>query len=515
MSMRSLLRMSKKRFGHSHKVLFEDVTDKSFIHASERDLFSDDSTTGETPSQYSPTPPPPPAPLSSSRMTTKRASSVKRRRSQATRHDKTFLSGDESIMKGGSPLSSSPSMMTTTVPEERPINSLLLVSNVNKWKNWRVRTLWTIILLVGFVTIILAGHMFCALLIVGIQMFSFREIINLTRVPAREKRHMKSFRLLSWYFLLTTLHFFYGDKILEVNRSIGIIRRIFIPLALHHRFISFSLYTAGLVLFVLLLEKGHYKFQFFQFFWTHMTLLVVVVQSHFVIHNVFEGLIWFIMPAMLVIVNDIMAYICGFFFGRTPLIQLSPRKTWEGFIGAWLCTSIFAFFFSRFLMQFDYMTCSYEDYRAFRDIHRICTMAKVFIPVEYEIPGQLNRFLSLFLINWDRVYIAPLQWHALAMALFASLIAPFGGFFASGFKRAFKIKDFGDSIPGHGGITDRFDCQFLMGLFAYLYHTSFIRPNYATVENLLQTIRYLSEQDQLDLFNRFETHLKENLRISS
>ena len=45
------------------------------------------------------------------------------------------------------------------------------------------------------------------------------------------------------------------------------------------------------------------------------------------------------------------------------------------------------------------------------------------------------------------------------MAIFASIIAPFGGFFASGFKRGFKIKDFGDSIPGHGGMTDRMDCQ--------------------------------------------------------
>eukprot|EP00955_Chlamydomonas_euryale_P018869 201247-Chlamydomonas_euryale.AAC.5 len=45
------------------------------------------------------------------------------------------------------------------------------------------------------------------------------------------------------------------------------------------------------------------------------------------------------------------------------------------------------------------------------------------------------------------------------MSVFASLIAPFGGFFASGFKRAFRLKDFGDTIPGHGGITDRFDCQ--------------------------------------------------------
>ena len=46
----------------------------------------------------------------------------------------------------------------------------------------------------------------------------------------------------------------------------------------------------------------------------------------------------------------------------------------------------------------------------------------------------------------------PFQFHIAAMAVFASIIAPFGGFFASGFKRAFKIKDFGDMIPGHGGL---------------------------------------------------------------
>lgn len=34
----------------------------------------------------------------------------------------------------------------------------------------------------------------------------------------------------------------------------------------------------------------------------------------------------------------------------------------------------------------------------------------------------------------------PVQWHAMWLGLFASIIAPFGGFFASGFKRAFKIK---------------------------------------------------------------------------
>ena len=48
------------------------------------------------------------------------------------------------------------------------------------------------------------------------------------------------------------------------------------------------------------------------------------------------------------------------------------------------------------------------------------------------------------------------------LSLFASLVAPFGGFFASGLKRAAQVKDFGDVIPGHGGLTDRFDCGMLM-----------------------------------------------------
>ena len=72
------------------------------------------------------------------------------------------------------------------------------------------------------------------------------------------------------------------------------------------------------------------------------------------------------------------------------------------------------------------------------------------------------------------------------IALFASIIAPFGGFFASGLKRAFKIKDFGDTIPGHGGFLDRFDCHYMIGTFTYVYLATFIRlPN---VEKLTHVI---------------------------
>lgn len=96
-----------------------------------------------------------------------------------------------------------------------------------------------------------------------------------------------------------------------------------------------------------------------------------------------------------------------------------------------------------------------------------CRVSKLYI-YYYQIQKEVTK-----------IWIAPIQLHSLVMACFASLIAPFGGFFASGVKRAFNVKDFGQSIPGHGGMTDRMDCQFLMGFFASIYYQSFIKVRFA------------------------------------
>ena len=47
-----------------------------------------------------------------------------------------------------------------------------------------------------------------------------------------------------------------------------------------------------------------------------------------------------------------MAYIFGISFGKTQLIELSPKKTWEGFIGGSVSTLIAAF-----LVFFIYQEC--------------------------------------------------------------------------------------------------------------------------------------------------------------
>jgi phosphatidate cytidylyltransferase len=101
-----------------------------------------------------------------------------------------------------------------------------------------------------------------------------------------------------------------------------------------------------------------------------------------------------------------------------------------------------------------------------------------------------------------------MQFHMLAFATFASLIAPFGGFFASGLKRTFKVKDFGESIPGHGGITDRMDCQFIMGFFAFMYYQSFVATHHASVGSVLQTaIQGLSTEEQIEVVRGLTKYL--------
>lgn len=376
-----------------------------------------------------------------------------------------------------------------------PSSSTLLVNEESskKWKSAWVRTYTTFLMLGGFVVLFVLGHIPLMMLLVACQVTMFKEVKRLSKVLSTQQ-DLPSFRPLHWYWFFTAMFFSYG-------RVLASYFHYAIP---YHSFISFALYMFGVVVFVLSLEHGYYRYQFEMFAWVHLTLMLIVVQSTVIVVNMFQGLIWFILPALLIIANDTFAYIFGFFFGKTPLIALSPKKTWEGFIGACFSTLLIGFFFSRFLAQFQLMICEKDDLNF---DHPSCAPALPYIPTPWPVPDGVKGLLgALTGDDWSYVLLSPIQWHGLALALFASIIAPFGGFFASGFKRAFDIKDFGASIPGHGGVTDRMDCQILMGLFVFVYYQTFVKIEMDLHGNFLRFQAWPTHH-QLEYYQRIQEYL--------
>eukprot|EP00639_Heterosigma_akashiwo_P004819 CAMPEP_0194570926 /NCGR_PEP_ID=MMETSP0292-20121207/8055_1 /TAXON_ID=39354 /ORGANISM="Heterosigma akashiwo, Strain CCMP2393" /LENGTH=109 /DNA_ID=CAMNT_0039421491 /DNA_START=117 /DNA_END=446 /DNA_ORIENTATION=- len=102
----------------------------------------------------------------------------------------------------------------------------------------------------------------------------------------------------------------------------------------------------------------------------------------------------------------------------------------------------------------------------------------------------------------------PIQGHAVCLALFVSLVAPFGGFMASAIKRAYEIKDFDSIIPGHGGFMDRLDCQFITALFTWVYYNTFIRSKLASVAQLTASAALLDAEGQRSLLAALQKMVK-------
>ncbi|KAK9322326.1 cytidylyltransferase family-domain-containing protein [Lipomyces orientalis] len=386
------------------------------------------------------------------------------------------------------------------IVETKPTSAMM--EKEKKKQNFIVRTVWTVVMMIGFFIFLAAGHIWIMALVTAIQILTFKEVIALANEPAREKK-LPYGKIINWYFLATTIYFLYGESVVYYFKQVVLVDYYLLPFATHHRFISYMLYIIGFMIFVSSLEKGHYKFQFAQFAFTHVTLLLVVVQAHFIMNNIFAGLFWFCLPASLVIINDIFAYLCGITFGRTPLIKISPKKTVEGFVGAWISTIVFGMILSHFLIKWKYMICPITDFSANAWSGLSCEPNPVFVKQTFAVPSFLAK-----LVHRTTYEIAPIHFHVMVMASFASLIAPFGGFFASGLKRTFQIKDFGDTIPGHGGITDRMDCQFLMGFFSYMYYDSFIATHHLRVGSVLETaIQSLTLAEQMQLVSSLHKYL--------
>ena len=370
----------------------------------------------------------------------------------------------------------------------------------SKWSDLYIRTLWSLIMIVCFFLILSMGHFYCAVLVFLIIICIYQELIDIPRYKERNLE-VKNYYLISWSMFLLGLYYFY---IRMLKNKLSYLKKYHFIFMLFrfHNFICFMLYVFVFFIFIQSLTKGYYRYQFRQFAYIHIILLIFGFSSTLIINNIFNGLIWFLLPCSLVIVNDIFAYVWGRMLGKHQLTPLSPKKTWEGFIGGFFTTMVWSYYFTNFLIKYKFILCPVNQItlKPFDILNLTCDNLE-FMKFHYYI-------FDIPILGKYAIPIRTIILHSFAMGMFASLLAPLGGLFASAFKRSIKIKDFADTIPGHGGLTDRMDCQLLNGIFVavWLYQFVFFDEKKA-LSGIIKKISNLNYQEKVQMFN----YLKETL----
>lgn len=149
-------------------------------------------------------------------------------------------------------------------------------------------------------------------------------------------------KYINWYIYFSYNYLCLGRFVSSKLPYLGIEYPLIGRLLIYHNFISFSLFIIGFLSFVLSLKQGFLKYQFRLFGWIIIATLLITTPAWSMCSNTYEGLIYFVLPSMVIVINDIFAYIFGYFFGKHQLIALSPKKTWEGYIGGAVSTCLFS-----------------------------------------------------------------------------------------------------------------------------------------------------------------------------
>ena len=253
-----------------------------------------------------------------------------------------------------SPDTGSPRRRAPSLPE----GVRLEVDSKSKWRSFRTRAVSAVCMVGLLVACLLGGHVPTIAMIFVVQGLMVRELFA-AAVEVRKEKDLPWFRLQQWYFYGATVFFTYG-RFLKAKMAQGMGDAVGggeIVCSSRTTPSSATSVMFGFVLFVLSLRKGLYVYQFGQFAWTHMIIATVLIQSSCFVGNVLEGLIWFVFLVAIVFLNDIAAYSSGSRCGRTPLIKISPKKTWEGFIGGFVITLIISPFAAAWMQRFRWLTC--------------------------------------------------------------------------------------------------------------------------------------------------------------
>ena len=182
-------------------------------------------------------------------------------------------------------------------------------------------------MLLGFAVILAAGQVYTALFILFLNFMVFKEINSLKRNEEKQI-NIPLTKYINWYAYFCVNFYALGVFISDKFPILGQWYRPINFLLTYHHAICCMLAVGLLVGFVVSLKQGYLKYQFRLFGWIVMAMFLAIYQSWYLIHSIFEGMFFYIVPSLLIIVNDIFAYLFGYFFGKTQLIALSPKKTW-------------------------------------------------------------------------------------------------------------------------------------------------------------------------------------------
>ena len=189
----------------------------------------------------------------------------------------------------------------------------------------------------------------------------------------------------------------------------------------HYKYVMILILPVVLILFCFMMAKKEPLREFNTALATVVCVAVILLFKAIpTLRNLDNGFYYLTFAVTACFVTDVAALLFGKAFGTRKLCpNISPKKTVEGAIGGLTCTVIIALIAAILLQKY-------------AGLH----------------------FDIITLVIW---------------AVLVSIIGQFGDLCMSVVKRIAGVKDFGNLLPGHGGILDRFDSHMFAVAFTLVF----------------------------------------------
>lgn len=249
----------------------------------------------------------------------------------------------------------------------------------------KTRLISAIVLLLIVIPIYLYGGLLYTGAIILVSMLALKEFMDIKETKKKLPIFIKLLAYIFTVLILLSTELAADNKLIIDFRIItGLCLIMLLPLVLYHKRELYSINDAC-------------------YMFTGVLFLSIALSFFNTYYAMNPNLIIYLL--LITVATDSYALFTGMLIGKTKLLEeVSPKKTWEGFVGG--------------------------------------SIAGTFISVMF----------YKTVINPDVVMS-----HLIVITLFLTIVGQLGDLFFSAIKRYFDKKDFSNLMPGHGGVLDRLD----------------------------------------------------------